>query len=190
MDGIALTQTGALNRALVREVVELRPEWWDTALFGPPNREDDVVPARAVSTTCCARCGCCAAPAVALSPPPEPVRCSSSRLSCWTPARLRCLPAIRSTQPSASSLPPSCSPASRIDDNAVHPAILEEGWHAGGVPPSVYAVGGAIGRLLWGLEALDLVKGSRRSGVDLTPSGHRALLVGLRARAIAPRTRL
>ena len=43
-DGIALTQTGALNRALVREVAELRPQWWDATLFGPPNREDDVVP--------------------------------------------------------------------------------------------------------------------------------------------------
>jgi len=41
-DGIALTQTGALNRALVREVVARWPGWWNSELFGPPNREDEV----------------------------------------------------------------------------------------------------------------------------------------------------
>jgi hypothetical protein len=41
--GVALTQTGALNRALVREAVERWPAWWDTELFGPPNREDKVL---------------------------------------------------------------------------------------------------------------------------------------------------
>jgi hypothetical protein len=40
--GVALTQTGALNRALVREAVERWPAWWDTELFGPPNREDKI----------------------------------------------------------------------------------------------------------------------------------------------------
>lgn len=40
--GIGLTQTGALNRALVREAVERWPSWWDTTLFGPPHREDEV----------------------------------------------------------------------------------------------------------------------------------------------------
>jgi hypothetical protein len=43
-DGIALTQTGALNRALVREVAERWPSWWAADLFGPPHREDDVTP--------------------------------------------------------------------------------------------------------------------------------------------------
>lgn len=41
-DAIALTQTGALNRALVRAMVEQWPGWWDQDRFGPPNREDDV----------------------------------------------------------------------------------------------------------------------------------------------------
>jgi hypothetical protein len=40
--GIALTQTGALNRALVREAAERCPDWWDADLCGPPNREDEV----------------------------------------------------------------------------------------------------------------------------------------------------
>lgn len=43
-DGIALTQTGALNRAIVREVAERWPAWWEAELFGPPNREAEVTP--------------------------------------------------------------------------------------------------------------------------------------------------
>lgn len=43
-EGIALTQAGALNRALVREAVERWPAWWRSDLFGPPNREEEVTP--------------------------------------------------------------------------------------------------------------------------------------------------
>jgi hypothetical protein len=41
-DGVKLTQTGALPRALVREAVDRYPDWWDNELFGPPHREADV----------------------------------------------------------------------------------------------------------------------------------------------------
>jgi hypothetical protein len=40
--GITLTQTGALNRALVRAVAERWPSWWPADLFGAPNRESDI----------------------------------------------------------------------------------------------------------------------------------------------------
>lgn len=40
----ALTQTGALSRALVRETALIWPDWWDADLFGPPHREADVPP--------------------------------------------------------------------------------------------------------------------------------------------------
>ncbi len=40
--GVALTQTHALARAVVREAVERWPGWWDGELFGPPHREADV----------------------------------------------------------------------------------------------------------------------------------------------------
>lgn len=43
-EGVKLTQTGALSRALVREAVERYPDWWDNELFGPPHREADVYP--------------------------------------------------------------------------------------------------------------------------------------------------
>lgn len=41
-EGIKLTQTGALNRALVREFAERWPAWWEAELFGPPHGETDV----------------------------------------------------------------------------------------------------------------------------------------------------
>lgn len=41
-DGLKLTATGALSRALVREVAERFPTWWEAELFGPPYREADL----------------------------------------------------------------------------------------------------------------------------------------------------
>ncbi|MBV9818179.1 MAG: hypothetical protein JOZ07_07505 [Solirubrobacterales bacterium] len=40
--GVALTQTKALARAVVRDAAQRWPEWWDADLFGPPHREADV----------------------------------------------------------------------------------------------------------------------------------------------------
>src|SRR4051794_16578227 len=42
VDGIGLTKTHALQRAVVREVAERWPRWWDHELFGPPHREADI----------------------------------------------------------------------------------------------------------------------------------------------------
>jgi hypothetical protein len=42
VDGIPLTQTYALARAVVREIAERWPEWWNAELFGPPHREMDM----------------------------------------------------------------------------------------------------------------------------------------------------
>src|SRR4051812_22892616 len=193
IDGIALTQTGALNRALVREVAELRPQWWDAALFGPPSREDEIVPlgclhdllrdmrllrrsGRRVVATARAR--------ALLGAPVELLdACARSLLAGDT--------FEAAVAELAAALIVSGEP---VDSDRlkgpVHRAILEQGWHSGGEPPSVPAVAGTIGRLFWGLEALDLVEGSVRDGLRVTPSGRRALLIGLRARALGPRTRI
>lgn len=40
--GVALTQTHALARSVVREAAERWPGWWDFELFGPPHRETDL----------------------------------------------------------------------------------------------------------------------------------------------------
>lgn len=42
--GVKLTQTGALPRALVRAAVECYPNWWDTATVGPPYQEAELYP--------------------------------------------------------------------------------------------------------------------------------------------------
>ncbi len=41
-DGVPLTHTNALARAIVREIAERWPEWWNAELFGPPHREWDM----------------------------------------------------------------------------------------------------------------------------------------------------
>jgi hypothetical protein len=41
-DGVPLTQTNALARAIVREIAERWPKWWNAELFGPPHREMDM----------------------------------------------------------------------------------------------------------------------------------------------------
>jgi hypothetical protein len=192
VDGIALTQTGALNRALVREAVELRPDWWDTALFGPPNREDEIVPVgrlhdllrdlrllrrsgRRIVATKRART-LLADPAALLD------ECATALLAGDT------FDAVVGELAAALMLA-----GERMEygvlERAIHPAIVEQGWQSATGPPSVHAVGGAIGHLLAGLEALDLVTGTRRTGLALTPAGRYALHVGLRARATGPRNR-
>jgi hypothetical protein len=49
-DGVKLTQTGALPRALVREAVERYPDWWDTEVVGPPYREAEIYPLEVLHT--------------------------------------------------------------------------------------------------------------------------------------------
>lgn len=43
-EGVKLTQTGALPRALVRAAVERYPDWWDTHTVGPPYQEAELYP--------------------------------------------------------------------------------------------------------------------------------------------------
>lgn len=49
-NGVKLTQTGALPRALVREAVERYPDWWDTEVVGPPYREAEIYPLEVLHT--------------------------------------------------------------------------------------------------------------------------------------------
>jgi hypothetical protein len=42
LDGLGLTKTHALRRAVVREAAERWPQWWRHELFGPPHRESDL----------------------------------------------------------------------------------------------------------------------------------------------------
>jgi hypothetical protein len=42
LDGLGLTKTHALRRAVVRVAAERWPHWWRHELFGPPHRESDL----------------------------------------------------------------------------------------------------------------------------------------------------
>jgi hypothetical protein len=42
VDGVGLTKTHALRRAVVRAAAERWPQWWRHELFGPPYRESDL----------------------------------------------------------------------------------------------------------------------------------------------------
>jgi pRiA4b ORF-3-like protein len=42
LDGIGLTKSHALRRAVVRDAAERWPDWWRHELFGPPHRESDL----------------------------------------------------------------------------------------------------------------------------------------------------
>jgi hypothetical protein len=42
IDGLGLTKTGALQRAVAREAAERWPHWWNHELFGPPGREAEL----------------------------------------------------------------------------------------------------------------------------------------------------
>jgi hypothetical protein len=191
-DGIALTQTGALNRALVREAVDLRPDWWNAELFGPPNREDEIMPlVRLHELLRCLR--------LLRRSGRRVVATGRARTLVAEPAALleECATALlagdtfhAAVGELATALMLAGEPIEYDSlQRAIHPAILDEGWESANGPPSIHAVGAAIGHLLAGLEALDLVTGTRRSGLELTPPGRYALHIGLRARAIGARTR-
>ena len=42
VQGLGLTKTYALQRAVVREAAECWPQWWNHELFGPPHREAEL----------------------------------------------------------------------------------------------------------------------------------------------------
>lgn len=88
-DGIALTQTGALNRALVREAVERWPAWWRSDLFGPPNREDEVTPMHELHGLC-ADCGSSGGPASGSSSRPAGAPSKETRRRCSKRSRVSC----------------------------------------------------------------------------------------------------
>jgi hypothetical protein len=189
VEGIALTQTGALNRALVREAVERWPEWWRSDVWGPPNREDDVVSLRRLHDLLRAlrllrRTG------------RRIVTTARARTLLIQPASLLdvCATALLSGETFdaavgelAAALLLAGDPIDyEILQQVIHPVIVELGWRSGATTPSIHAVGAAIGHLLAGLESLDLVAGSRASGLELKPIGQLALHIGLRARALGP----
>ena len=195
-DGIGLTQTGALNRALVREVAERWPSWWEADLFGPPHREDDVTPlwelhqllrelrllrrkGRRVKTTKRGRELSGDPPALLEALATELLRGENFYAAC---AEL------------AGALILGGAPADYGETLAerVHPAVAAAGWQSGEESPSVRDVSWHIASFLRPAEAIGVLvdegSGSRlsRKPLVLTEAGRTALTAALRVRALAP----
>jgi hypothetical protein len=190
-DGLALTQTGALSRALVREAVERWPGWWDTELFGAPNQEAEIVPLqelhhllrrmrllrrdgrRLVST----------ARARSMAPAALLYACTTAWLAGET------FEAVIGELAAALLL---AGDPVEIDVLArqIHPVIVDEGWRAGAEPPSVHEIGASINHVLAVAEPLGIVVGRGWTERRVTDVGRVALHVGLRARALGPQRTL
>ncbi|WP_028057676.1 hypothetical protein [Candidatus Solirubrobacter pratensis] len=188
-DGLALTQTGALSRALVREAVERWPDWWDAELFGPPNQEAEILPLlhlhhllrrmrllrrtgrRVVATS---RAG-------KLTPAALLEACATALLAGDT------FDASVGELTAALLLAGEPVEIERLAEQ-IHPVILAEGWHAGAARPSIHQTGAAIGQALARAEPLGIVTGQRWKDRRLTEVGRSALHTGLRARALGPAT--
>ena len=194
--GIGLTQTGALNRALVREVAERWPSWWEADLFGPPHREDDVTPlwelhqllrelrllrrkGRRVRTTKRGR-------ALADEPP--------TLLEALATELLRGENFYAACAELAVALILDGAPADYGETLAarVQPAVADAGWRAGEEPPSVRDVSWHIAAFLRPAEAIGVLmdegSGSRlsRKPLVLPEAGRAALTAALRNRALRP----
>jgi hypothetical protein len=197
-DGIALTQTGALNRALVREIAERWPNWWDAELFGPPNRQDDLAllceldellhhlrlvrrTGRRIVTTARGRQLHADPAALLVALATELLTGESFRAACAELAVALILDGFVTDYSDALA-------------DRIHPAIVAEGWQATGEPPAPRDVGRTIADFLRPAEATGLLErqksGSSRKPkpLILTDVGRAALISGLRARALAPST--
>jgi hypothetical protein len=195
-DGIGLTQTGALNRALVREVAERWPSWWEAELFGPPHREDDLTrlwelnqllrdlrllrrKGRRVFTTKRGRDLAADPPALLTALATELLRGENFYAAC---AEL------------AVALILDGAPADFGEALAeqVQPAIAAAGWRSGEEPPSVRDVSWNIAHFLRPAEAIGVfARGEGESRLSreplvLTQAGRGALTAALRTRAVAP----
>ncbi|MBA3408697.1 MAG: hypothetical protein H0U06_11705, partial [Solirubrobacterales bacterium] len=198
-DGIALTQTGALNRALVREAVERWPAWWRSDLFGPPNREDEVTPmhelhgllrrlrlvrrtGKRVVVTARGRALQGDSPALLEALARELLAGESFRAGCAELAVALMLDGVAADYGDGLA-------------KRIQPAIAAEGWQSDGQSPGVRDVGWSIAEFLRPAEAIGILSrgesGSRlsRDPLALTDPGRSALIAALRARALAPATR-
>jgi hypothetical protein len=193
-DGIGLTHTGALNRALVREVAERWPSWWEADLFSPPDREDDVTPlwelhqllrelrllrrkGRRVLTTRRGRELAGEPSALLEALATELLRGEGFYAACAELAVALILDGASAEYGEALAA-------------QVQPAVAAAGWRAGDEPPSVRDISWHIASFLRPAEAIGALVDeggrSRPSRRQLTLTGRAALTAALRTRALAP----
>lgn len=194
--GIPLTQTGALNRALVRTGAERFPGWWRAETFGPPHREDEVAALCEVHDLArrmrlLRRRG----HRLLLTKRGEAVREGpASLLKAVAPHLLAADGFAAAAQELTAALILSGETLDCDEiETGVHAAIVADGWTADGQPPTAQEVARAAFGVIRLAEALDLVvydheydRESRRSRRELTlmPAGRAALRMALRSRAV------
>ena len=196
-DGIALTQTGALNRALVRDAAERWRGWWNAEIHGSPHRETDVAllhelhyqlrrlrllrrTGRRLVTTARGR--------ELLADPSGLLAAVANDLLADDDFRAACaelaVPLLL-----AGFEADWAEPLAR----RVRPAIVAEGWQSNGEPPGVRDVSWAIADFIRPATASGLIEPQgdfpfHREPLVLTQAGRPALIAALRDRALAPRT--
>jgi len=193
--GIALTQTGALNRALVREFVTSWPGWWD-GRFGPPNREDDVAQLHELHALLrelrlVRRAG---RKIVITKRGRELAREPERLLVMLAEELLRGDDFMAMCAELAGALILAGAGPFHADALAgrMHPAIMQQGWRSEAGPVSRHEVVWTVSDVLRAADAIGVVAQAphasdrMRSGYELTEPGHVGLVAGLRARGLAP----
>ena len=191
-----LTQTGALNRALVREAAERWPGWWASELFGPPHRESDLAllcelhellrSARLVRRTG-RRLVATKRGRTLQADPPALLVALASQLLAGDSFRSAC-----GELAAALILDGFVADYSEALAKRVQPAIAAAGWQSAGESPGLRDVAWSIADFLRPAEAIGLFEhrhsASRfaRDPLILTVAGRLGLIGGLRARALAP----
>jgi len=193
--GQALTATGNLNLALVREAAS-HFGWWDDSLVGPPYWEDDVVLLRCIHDLAdrmkaLRRRG----KALTLSPRGRALLAEPEAL--WRAASQHLLPLH--TFPAAVgevtlAMLAVAGPMSRPDlRTKAAAAMADHGWRDShtGAPPDARTIGAAQDGTLYLLEALGGLQVSRvrDAMAELTPVGLQVVLETLHRRATGPRSR-
>lgn len=199
-DGIALTQTGALNRALVREVAERWPAWWRGEDYGPPSGEGDVRPlvelhqllrrlrlvrrsGRRIVVTARGR--------RLRDDPPALLEAFACELLAGDSFHAACAELAAAVMLDGAAIDFSNAIADRV-----RPAIVADGWHLHGAFPSSLDVWREIFDFVRRAEAIGILAHDGRysrlppAPFVLTDPGHAALAAGLHARALAPATTL
>jgi len=190
--GIALTETGALNRALVREAVSRRPEWWDTDVVGPPYQEAEIRPLAGLH---------------ALLGRGRLLRRRGRRLLLTArgrelqqqPAPLletlgRALPAAGGFEAAVGALAIGVllsdgGGSAREIATAILPALIAQGWRADEQPPVVDHVRPIVDELLWTADAAGLVRRPRGGRpAALTEAGRFALRAAMSPHDRTPAT--
>jgi hypothetical protein len=198
LGGIALTQTGALNRALVRAAVERFPDWRNAELHGPPHREDDVYSLREVHELgrrlrLLRRSG----RKLVLTRQGEKLRLDPAALFHACARQLIAAEGFdAAAQELAAAVLVSAETVDRdVLESAVHAAIVPDGWNAGGEPPAVVRgrrcrgrappldAGAWAGRYAY---EYDRESGTARRELKPTAAGRECLRLTLSSRALQP----